>query len=135
MSILRKKPLSIINNIEVFSKLDNYIQNYNTISNKHLKQIKIDQTNPFNNTDFDKIIEKQCDEILNTILINNNSNKKKLKILDAGCGLGNTFKKYTQNFSVYGVDISLDYLNEARNNGLNVILSKIEDLPYKKKYF
>uniref|UniRef100_UPI004048783B class I SAM-dependent methyltransferase n=1 Tax=Algoriphagus sp. TaxID=1872435 RepID=UPI004048783B len=52
------------------------------------------------------------------------------KILDVGVGLGRLLSKIDKNVRKYGVHISLSYLKEAKQKGIEVLKSKIEELPY-----
>ncbi len=56
------------------------------------------------------------------------------RVLDVGCGLGRVLGPFTQ-FERHGMDISPDYLALAQGKGIEVCLSRIEDMPYAKQYF
>jgi ubiquinone/menaquinone biosynthesis C-methylase UbiE len=57
------------------------------------------------------------------------------KILDIGVGLGRILSRIETKVEKFGVDISMRYLKEAHNKGINVCLSKIEELPYQDNFF
>ncbi len=63
-------------------------------------------------------------------LINKFRPRKKLKILDAGCGTGLLAKKLQEFGTVYGIDISSEALHFARKRGIKVKKSSIEKLPF-----
>jgi len=69
------------------------------------------------------------------------SYKKRLKILDCGCGDGGLLKKLAQNFKInknylYGIDQSKVAINKLKKQGFkNVKASNLESIPYKSNYF
>lgn len=65
------------------------------------------------------------------------SDKRKLKILDIGCGTGKNIEVFQQFADAYGVDISLEALKFCQKRGLNNIkLVDVESkLPFKDNTF
>ena len=69
-------------------------------------------------------------------LLKKYSPKKKLKILDAGCGTGLLIKKLDKFGEVWGVDINVDAIKFAKSRGIkNLKKSSVTKLPFKDKYF
>lgn len=69
-------------------------------------------------------------------------NRKKIKVLDLGCGGGNNAKFFSENgFDVYGIDASKVAIETAKDRfkewGLkaNFVQGNILNLPYKDNYF
>ena len=61
-----------------------------------------------------------------------------MKVLDVGVGLGRLLEKLCsahKNIDAFGMDIATPYLKIARNKGIDVCLSKIEDIPYCEDFF
>jgi 2-polyprenyl-3-methyl-5-hydroxy-6-metoxy-1,4-benzoquinol methylase len=124
----KNKPIEVIEGIEVFSKKNFYIENYETISNVHLKEYFKTGRNPFiqeklwqdSETDTQKVIDKYS--------------KDGLRILDVGVGMGRLLSNY-KNLDRYGMDISIGYLTESKKKGINVCFSMIEDMPYLEESF
>ena len=72
-------------------------------------------------------------KILNKIPLNN-----KYKILDVGCGTGNSLNfLYRKGFrSLYGVDLSPNMINKAKLNNKNkLFIASVEKLPFKSNFF
>jgi SAM-dependent methyltransferase len=124
-----KSALNIEDGIPVFSVNDFYIENYDRISSDHLKCFETTGQNPF-------MDEKHWVELENSTerLIHKYAIEQDIKILDVGVGLGRLLERFPY-MSRFGVDISRGYLRHAKAKGIEVCLSRIEDMPYKKKYF
>jgi SAM-dependent methyltransferase len=123
-----REPLRYEDEIAIFSEKDDYIRNYDQISDDHLEQLKEKGENPF-------IPEQQWLEFeLSTVAKIQKFAKKGDKILDIGVGLGRTLSHFP-DLSKYGVDINLRYLKESSSKGIKASLAKIEELPYKDEYF
>jgi SAM-dependent methyltransferase len=56
------------------------------------------------------------------------------RALDVGVGLGRVLEPLDK-INRYGIDISFDYLEQARERGFEVAFSRIEDMPYEDGYF
>jgi ubiquinone/menaquinone biosynthesis C-methylase UbiE len=128
-SIFRKKALRLENKIPVFSKRDAFVKNYDLISKDHLKHYKITRKNPFIEEDHWLEIESATAKMVSKKL-----EKKNLKILDIGVGLGRLLEYFSMH-ERYGLDISIEYLKHARSKNINVCMAKVEDMPYKKNTF
>ncbi len=62
--------------------------------------------------------------------------KKRAKVLDLGCGTGFSMDALKSNgLRAFGVDISLEMLNFAKNKGFNVALADMKYLPIKDESF
>ena len=133
-SIYKKKHLRIKHGIPVFSSDDFYTKNYQQISKDHVTHYEKYKKNPFMDPDYVKGLNSFTKTIVNKFLNKLNKNKKKLKILDVGVGMGDILATFN-NCEKYGNDISFDYLKIAKKRGINCCFSKIENLPYKKNIF
>lgn len=124
-----KKPLYIKNGIPYFSRESNYVLNYEKISLDHCDFIKkTKKPNPFIPEDLWKETEKSTIDLLKKHVRTND------KILDVGVGLARILDNFPNN-DRYGMDISTSYLLIAKNKGVNVCYSLIEDCPYSPNYF
>lgn len=61
--------------------------------------------------------------------------KKRLKILDAGCGTGLLAKKMETFGDVWGVDFSEEAVKFSKKRGINVKKANVTDLPFKENSF
>ncbi len=129
MSLYNREPLEVVNGIPVFSSSDEYIENYDLISNDHLDYLAEHGENPFMSEDYWKSLEDV------TIGQVKRYAKKGDKVLDIGVGLGRLLSGIDMDVEKYGVDISMRYLLEARKQNINVCLAKIEELPYPDNFF
>lgn len=123
-NLYNKEPLFIEKGIPIFSENDNYIENYEKISQDHLTYLEEHGENPFMSEEYWQSLEAVTLNQIDSIL------KSGDKILDVGVGLGRLLSKIELKVEKYGVDISNAYLVEAKDKGINVCLSKIEELPY-----
>lgn len=128
-NIYNKEPLYIENEVAVFSDNDNYIENYEKISQDHLTHLAEQGENPFMSEAYWQSLEAVTLKQIVSILKPGN------KILDVGVGLGRLLSQIELNVEKFGVDISKSYLSEAKDKGINVCLSKIEELPYHDNLF
>jgi len=124
-----RKEINNVDGIPVFSEHDFYIENYDRISQDHIDHFNKTGKNPFMNELYWSEIEKSTERI-----IRRNIGTHHNKILDVGVGMGRMLEKFP-DLDRYGVDISIEYLKIARNKGINVIMSKIEELPYEDNFF
>jgi SAM-dependent methyltransferase len=56
------------------------------------------------------------------------------RVLDVGVGLGGLLSRI-ENANRHGMDISLKYLEQAKSRGIDVCMSKVEDMPYSHELF
>jgi len=125
----KRRPLRIENNIPIFSQSDFYTENYDHISEVHLKHYQSTGHNPFMPEDHWKEIEKSTEKLINKYL-----DASIINILDVGVGMGRLLDNF-HKLNRYGLDISLRYLDYAKAKGIEVCLSRIEEIPYKNNYF
>jgi SAM-dependent methyltransferase len=122
------EPLRVEGGIPVFSEPDAYLENYTRIANDHLAHLAAEGTNPF-------IAERLWREMEDsTIRLLQKHTRNGDRVLDAGVGLGTLLSRLPA-LQRYGVDISRDYLERARETGINVCLARLEDLPYNAEFF
>jgi SAM-dependent methyltransferase len=121
-----KKPaLKIENDIPIFSQPDFYTENYDRIADFHLKHFESTGHNPFMPEDHWKELEKSTKE-----LVTKYATESGAKILDVGVGMGRLLQHFP-NLKRFGMDISRGYLEHAKDKGIEVCLSRIEEMPYK----
>jgi SAM-dependent methyltransferase/outer membrane murein-binding lipoprotein Lpp len=123
-----REPISMVNGIPVFSERDGYIKNYEKIAADHVSQITESHENPFMEEELWVSLEQSTREYIKKHVV------KGSRILDVGVGLGRLLEPLTE-YQRYGVDISADYLSIAKSRGIEVALSKIEELPYSPGFF
>jgi 2-polyprenyl-3-methyl-5-hydroxy-6-metoxy-1,4-benzoquinol methylase len=123
-----KEPLGEYQGVPFFSIVDDYISNYEKIAHDHVTKATEKRSNPF--TEESLLIELEE----STVLLVKKYISAGDSILDVGVGLGRLLSRF-DNVSKYGMDISWNYLLAAKNHGINVCFSLIEDIPYKEEYF
>jgi SAM-dependent methyltransferase len=123
-----RPPLEFLDGIPAFSIRDRYIDNYRQIAADHLAAMKGGTENPFIDTDLWIKLENSTRTLVRKYVADG------ARVLDAGVGLGRILGPM-ERLQRYGIDISLDYLKEARARGFEVAFSRIEDMPYEDGYF
>jgi len=136
MNYYNKSPLSTLDGIPIFSQQDDYVQNYDSISSDHVAAITKESDNPWIEAEvWEEMEVGTLQHVLDSLHETNNT----LRILDVGVGLGRLLERIRsseyRNLDLYGMDISLPYLRIAHSKGLNVVMAKIEDIPYTAEYF
>ena len=59
-----------------------------------------------------------------------------VKVLDIGCGGGRNIKTYqTKKIEILGLDNSSEFIKLCENDGLNVVLSDMTEIPFTDNYF
>lgn len=131
LDIYQTLPIKYEDKIPVFSSSDGYIKNYEKISKDHLKALENTGHNPFMKEEHWIEVEDSTVELVNKYT---KQFEKDFKILDVGVGLGRLLERINTQ-EKYGLDISFDYLKQAKIKGIEVCLAKIEDMPYKEDLF
>lgn len=121
--IYQRPPLYEIDGISYFSEKDSYVSNYEKIACDHIAAAQVNGENPF----IDEILWKKLEN--STRILIEKYVAVGSKILDVGVGLGRVLGAL-EGFERYGIDISPEYLSIARQKGIDVCQSKIEDMPY-----
>lgn len=121
-------PFETRDGIPVFSKVDSYVANYETIAQDHLKSLRETGKNPFIKEHLWQEIERSTENHIRTYL------RPGDRILDVGVGMGRLLERFPE-VERYGMDISFDYLKEASARGIQTCLAKIEDMPYRSQSF
>ena len=125
-----KRPaFKIEDDIPVFSQRDFYTDNYDLIAEVHLGHFEATGHNPFMPEDHWRELEKSTQK-----LINKYATEPGIKILDVGVGMGRLLEHFPK-LNRFGMDISRGYLRYAKAKGIEVCLSRIEEMPYKDNYF
>jgi SAM-dependent methyltransferase len=122
------RPLSMAYEIPVFSLPDDYTLNYDDISRDHLDAYEKTGENPFIN----EALWLACED--STAALVRRYTPPSARILDVGVGMGRLLARFPE-LERYGMDISLGYLRVAQRQGINVCLSRIEDMPYQPGFF
>jgi SAM-dependent methyltransferase len=128
VDIYKASPLSISNDIPIFTPEDPYVKNYGNIARDHIAAITAESQNPFIEDELWQKMEESTRQ-----LIRSHSKDGDL-ILDVGVGLGRLLSPF-DNLQKYGIDISIDYLQIAKQNDIKVAFAKIEDMPYLSNSF
>jgi len=124
-------PIKYAQDIPIFSKTNEYIENYEKIASDHLNKMKKTGENPFIPEDIWVELEESTRELVTKYSSSIDGNR----LLDVGVGLGRLLSQLPASFDKYGMDISMGYLEIAKNKGIEVCYSLIEDMPYKKDVF
>jgi len=117
-----------LDQIPCFSDADFYTKNYDRISNDHLEHFEKTGRNPFMDEDHWREIEDSTSALIEKIC------HPGIRILDVGVGMGRLLDRFPL-LDRYGMDISLGYLKHAQAKGIDVCMSRIEDMPYRPGYF
>lgn len=124
-----REPLDVVDGIPVFSAPDAYIANYDRIARDHLEARKQQEvSNPFIEDQDWRDIERSTAELLKR------HTKPGWRVLDVGVGLGRLLTQFP-DLERYGLDVSIDYLREARNAGIEVCCARAEDIPFTDSFF
>lgn len=121
--LFKRPPIVFRDGIPVFSAEDRYVENYKKIAADHVASIKTGHSNPFIGEELWQTLEQSTRELIIKYA------KPGDRLLDVGVGLGRLLGPLMQ-FERHGIDISLDYLDIARQTGIEVAFSRIEDMPY-----
>lgn len=128
MGMFNRNPEDVVFDIPIFSRVDDYVRNYDLISADHLRSIKENAVNPFMQIAQIQDSEDATREFIRKYVTPRSS------ILDAGVGMGNLLANFSE-YKCYGVDVSIAYLREAQSRGISVAMAKLEELPYVDQYF
>jgi SAM-dependent methyltransferase len=127
--IYRIPPIKFVEGIPVFSKTNEYIENYERLSLDHVTEMEKTGRNPFIPEDLWIESENSTKGLILKYA------EKGHRILDVGVGLGRLLSLLPSSFKKYGMDISMNYLKIAQSKGIDVCYALAEDMPYKKDTF
>lgn len=127
-SVYNKHPLKIQDGIPVFSDTDRYVANYQKIASDHVASMKPGHNNPFIGEALWLELERSTRTLVERYAPAGS------RVLDVGVGLGRLLGPLAQ-YERCGIDISFDYLKRARETGIEVAFSRIEDMPYADESF
>jgi SAM-dependent methyltransferase len=127
-NLFAKEPLEIRDGIRIFSARDRYTANYDRIADDHLKALQTHGENPW----IPEILWQEMEAT--TISLIEKYSRPGQAILDVGVGLGRVLSHFP-SLERHGMDISFEYLKRARGQGIDVCLSRIEDMPYRAGTF
>lgn len=123
-----REPISLHDSIPIFSVTNEYTDNYEQISNDHLKSLCQNGINPWIPEDLWVKMEHSTVELVKKY------SKPGDLILDVGVGLGRLLSHFP-HLQRYGMDISFGYLEEAQAKGIKVSYAMVENMPYKEEIF
>lgn len=127
-NVYAREPLETKDGIPVFSRTNEYTNNYEDISHDHLASMAKDGTNPF-------IAEKVWQEMeQSTIQLIEKYSRPNDAVLDVGVGLGRVLSHFP-TLDRYGMDISFGYLKEVQSKGIEVCFAQVEEIPYRPETF
>jgi SAM-dependent methyltransferase len=124
----RVQPLRVVDGLPVFSSVDAYVENYQRIAADHVAAIKPGQANPFIGDELWHTLEASTRALVAKHVAAGS------RILDVGVGLGRLLGPLSQ-YRRFGIDISFDYLKQARGAGIEVAFARVEDMPFHDGYF
>jgi SAM-dependent methyltransferase len=128
MNAYRVEPLQVVDGLPVFSRADGYVENYQRIAADHVAAIKPGQANPFIGDDLWQTLEDSTRALVLKHVAAGS------RILDVGVGLGRLLGPLSQ-YRRFGIDISFDYLKQARAAGIEAAFARVEDMPFHDGYF
>lgn len=120
--------MAIRDGIPVFSTVDDYVRNYETIAKDHIASLSKGKGNPF----IPEALWKELEDSTREIILQQAGGGG--RILDVGVGLGRLLGPLS-GFEKHGMDISQEYLERAREGGIEVCFARIEDMPYRDGLF
>jgi SAM-dependent methyltransferase len=123
-----KKFIDVLDDIPVFSEHDEFVESYQKISSDHIAAMSPESSNPFIEDQLWVELEESTRSLIRKYTRDGE------KVLDCGVGLGRVLAPL-KNLDKYGIDISHEYLMRARQNGIKVAFSRIEDMPYPSEFF
>src|SRR5262245_37782229 len=116
--VYARAPIGFHDDIPVFSRADEYIDNYDKIANDHLAFLNGDSAISFPPEYFVRQMESSTSALVRKY------SEPGMKILDVGVSRGYLLS-YFDDLDRYGLDISLGYLEIARSKGIEVCYSRI----------
>ena len=106
---------------------ERYLANYDQIARDHISFWRQTGGNPFQTPQAIKLNEDATVRLAEKYLMPNH------RILDAGCGMGDLLLRFPKHDRT-GVDISLGYLDIARERGLYVHQLQLERMPWENEF-
>ena len=127
-AVYARAPISHWREIPVYSPPDAYTENYEAISRDHLAAVETTGENPW----IPEELWQECER--STLALIRKYSRPGARILDVGVGLGRMLGQLPE-WERFGMDISLAYLERAREAGIEVCYARIEDMPYHEASF
>lgn len=127
-SIYSRQPLGRIGDIARYSEFNRYVLNYMAIAHEHVEELRRGAVNPFMPDQLSFDLHRTTQEVIERFI------KPGDFILDVGVGLGELIAPL-KNCNLFGVDLSIDYLQIAKSKGIDVIMCLAEELPYHDSVF
>ncbi len=126
--LYKESPLSFCDGIPTFCEDDPYTDNYERIAADHLTSVREVGENPFMREELWLEIEGSTAALIGEI------SSEGQRVLDVGVGLGRLLARFG-SLDRFGVDISMEYLRESQESGIEVCRAFVENLPYRDELF
>lgn len=123
-----RQPLSVVDDIPVFSIDDIYVDNYRRIAVDHLNAMNPESDNPFIENELWVELEQSTRDLIEEYV------PAGACVLDVGVGLGRIMGPLGQ-YRCFGIDITMEYLRLARERSIEVAFARVEDMPYQDSMF
>jgi 2-polyprenyl-3-methyl-5-hydroxy-6-metoxy-1,4-benzoquinol methylase len=131
-TVFRREPMASLDlpggRVPVFSGQDRYVENYRRIAADHVQHMQRTGHNPFITEELWQAIEATTASLVEKYA------QPGARVLDVGCGLGRLLGRFAA-LERHGMDLSPDYLAHAQRKGIRVCLARVEDMPYRSRYF
>lgn len=128
MDLYIRQPLRVDNGIPVFCEDDEYTKCYDSICQQHLRHHNSGRGNPWQSPEkvgaADDLTHRFVAEYM----------RDGARVLDVGVGVFAILSTYPKT-ERYGADVSLGYLQRAKELGANVCRANAESLPYCSGFF
>lgn len=123
-----RPPKEMRNGIPIFSDADAFSENYDQIARDHLKSMKKGVSNPFIQEELWQTLERSTAHLIRKYSLPGS------RVLDVGVGLGRLLGQIPDR-DRFGTDITFEYLEAAKERGIDVCCARAEDLPYRDDFF
>lgn len=126
--VFERAPLGHVDGIPLFSVADRFVENYEAIARDHIESLVATGENKFMTDRLMVELEESTRGLVRKY------GRPGDMLLDVGVGLGRLLAPL-EGFHRFGMDITMDYLKRARDEGINVAYARIEDMPYRSELF
>jgi SAM-dependent methyltransferase len=123
LGLYARLPKEMRDGIPIFSEPDAFSENYDQIARDHLKAMQNGVSNPFIQEELWQTLERSTVHLLRKYSFPGS------RVLDVGVGLGRLLGQIPDR-NCFGTDITFEYLEAAKERGIDVCCARAEDLPY-----
>lgn len=124
-NIYCKEPYEIRENIPIFCKSNEYVENYDMIARVLLDGIEKNGANPFMDENSWREAEKDTADVCSQYI----NHSLDYKILDVGCGTGRMLS-YFSGVKKYGIDVSFDMAKMCCEKGIESCMGDVQNMPF-----